>query len=282
MCSIYAQKHSIDTLHIFYQFDESTLARESKLILDEYMKNINSQKDSVEIDILGYTDKKGSNEYNLKLSQNRANSIEKYLSNIGVNTTFIQSVKGYGKTDISQVLPSRMTDSLCRRVDIYISYISKPSNNIASKKSTKNTSTKKVVEEYVPILTLDDFKRGQKLNIPNLLFYPCQHRLYEDSYNELKNIAKILKENPYIEIQINGHVCCLEDTMQDGYDMQTKTWDLSVRRAKAIYDFFRSYSIDRSRINYKGLSDTQKIVENEVTEADREKNRRVEIIVIRQ
>ena len=33
---------------------------------------------------------------------------------------------------------------------------------------------------------------------------------------------------------------------------------------------------------YKGLSDTQKIVENELTEADREKNRRVEIIVIRQ
>jgi OOP family OmpA-OmpF porin len=48
--------------------------------------------------IEGYTDSKGSDSYNLKLSQRRADSVRKYLiDNFGVNPNQL-SAKGYGET----------------------------------------------------------------------------------------------------------------------------------------------------------------------------------------
>ena len=272
--SVFSQLHHTDTLHIFYQTDQATLAPKSKLILDEYMKNILGQKDSITIAIEGFTDKKGNDEYNINLSQNRANSIKIYLLTSKVPEKYFTTSIGKGKTDISMVLPSRMTDSLCRRVDVYITYFSykKP----VKTKISDNKSA------YKPILDVKSFVEGKKINIPNLNFYPGEHRLYTTSYDELKNIANILKENPALEIQINGHVCCLLKDQKDGYDVKEDTWNLSEKRAEEVYNYFVNYGIDASRLSYKGLGGSQKIVQYEQTESDRIQNRRVEIIVLKQ
>ena len=135
---------------------------------------------------------------------------------------------------------------------------------------------------YKPLLQAKNFVVGKKMNIPNLIFYPGEHKLYEGSYNELKNIAKILNENPTIEIQINGHVCCLQKDQTDGYDTESKTWNLSEKRAEVVYKYFVENGVNPSRLIYKGLGGTQKIIQNEQTEEHRVMNRRVEIIVIKQ
>lgn len=272
--SVFSQLHHTDTLHIFYQTDQATLAPKSKLILDEYMKNILGQKDSIIIAIDGFTDKKGNDEYNINLSQNRANSIKAYLLSSKVPERYFNSCIGKGETDISMVLPSRMTDSLCRRVDIYITYFS---NNKPTKTKTANNKS-----GYKSVIDAKSFVVGKKINIPNLNFYPGEHRLYATSFDELRNIATILQENPTIEIQINGHVCCLLNGQKDGYDVKEDTWNLSEKRAEEVYNFLVNNGIDAARLSYKGMGGSQKIVQYEQTESDRIQNRRVEIIVTKQ
>lgn len=263
-----SQVHHSDTLHIYYQLDQSTLASKSKLILDEYMRNILGQKDSIDIRIEGYTDKRGNDHYNLSLSQNRANSIKNYLLKKQVPESYFSSCIGRGKTDISMVMPSRFTDSLCRRVDVIVRYLNK----------------KKVISpaKYIPVLQAKNFVVGKKMSIPNLTFYPGEHKLYEESYEELKNVAKILLENTNIEIQINGHVCCLQKDQKDGFDSESGTWNLSEKRAEVVYKFLVEKGVSPTRLSYKGLGGAQKISPIEQTEADRVLNRRVEIIVSKQ
>lgn len=81
---------------IFFEFDKSTLLQQSYFEL----KNLISLLDTypqMHIEIRGHTDGKGSDSYNLRLSENRAKAVSDYLISKGINEKRIQ-YKGYGKT----------------------------------------------------------------------------------------------------------------------------------------------------------------------------------------
>jgi outer membrane protein OmpA-like peptidoglycan-associated protein len=82
--------------NIFFDFDKATLRPESKVELDrliQLLKDIPTMK----IEISGHTDSKGSDDYNLKLSQSRAQSVVDYLINAGINSARLKAA-GYGET----------------------------------------------------------------------------------------------------------------------------------------------------------------------------------------
>ncbi len=81
--------------NIFYDFDKATLRPESKYELEELLKLMNENK-TIKIELSSYTDNKGSNEYNLKLSQERAQSVVDYLIGKGINKERLVA-KGYGE-----------------------------------------------------------------------------------------------------------------------------------------------------------------------------------------
>ena len=81
---------------IFFEFDKSTLLQQSYFEL----KNLISLLDTypqMHIEIRGHTDGKGSDSYNLRLSENRAKAVSDYLISKGINEKRIL-YKGYGKT----------------------------------------------------------------------------------------------------------------------------------------------------------------------------------------
>lgn len=82
--------------NIFFDFGKATLRSESNLELDK-LANYLKESPSMEIEISGHTDNVGTDEANLKLSQERANAVVKYLSEQGIGTTQIKA-KGYGKS----------------------------------------------------------------------------------------------------------------------------------------------------------------------------------------
>jgi outer membrane protein OmpA-like peptidoglycan-associated protein len=82
--------------NIFFDFDKATLRPESTYELErliQLLKDIPTMK----IEIGGHTDNKGSDEYNLKLSANRAASVVSYLSTHGIDKIRLTS-SGYGET----------------------------------------------------------------------------------------------------------------------------------------------------------------------------------------
>ena len=87
---------SIRLNNIFFEFAKATLDEESFHELDRilpYFKKFPNLK----IEISGHTDNKGSDEYNLNLSQGRSQSVVDYLISQGIES-YRLSAQGYGES----------------------------------------------------------------------------------------------------------------------------------------------------------------------------------------
>ena len=82
--------------NIFYDFDRATLRPESETSLNELVKMLNDNP-NVSIELGAHTDLKGSEQYNLRLSDRRARSVVDYLIKSGINPDRLQP-KGYGES----------------------------------------------------------------------------------------------------------------------------------------------------------------------------------------
>ena len=82
--------------NIFYDFDKATLRPESKSALDEMVKILN-ENPNVTIEMGAHTDRKGSDEYNINLSNRRAKSVVDYLIAAGIDPKRL-TWKGYGES----------------------------------------------------------------------------------------------------------------------------------------------------------------------------------------
>lgn len=80
--------------NIFYETGSYTLKDESKYELDKVIKFLNSNP-TVNIEISGHTDNVGTEAFNKLLSENRAKSVVKYLTEHGIYSTRL-TFKGYG------------------------------------------------------------------------------------------------------------------------------------------------------------------------------------------
>jgi outer membrane protein OmpA-like peptidoglycan-associated protein len=82
--------------------------------------------------------------------------------------------------------------------------------------------------------------------------------------------VKFLKSNPEQAITIEGYT--------DSLGSAAYNRDLSARRAEAVRDFLLQNGIDADRITARGLGEGYPVASNE-TEAGRQQNRRVNIII---
>lgn len=79
-----------------FEFGKAEIKKDSLPYLDKLADTLLKAKNWT-IEIQGHTDDKGSDDYNLKLSQNRADAVKKYLISKGVSADTITS-KGFGES----------------------------------------------------------------------------------------------------------------------------------------------------------------------------------------
>lgn len=82
--------------NIYFDFDKTTLQKQSFVELNKVVEFL-KQNPSVEIEIAGHTDSKGSDDYNLNLSQGRSQSVVDYLISQGIDS-YRLTAHGYGET----------------------------------------------------------------------------------------------------------------------------------------------------------------------------------------
>lgn len=83
--------------NIFFDFDKATLRPESTNELERLTKLLNDVP-TLKIEISGHTDSKGADDYNMKLSDNRAKAVVDYLVKAGIASNRL-TFKGYGETE---------------------------------------------------------------------------------------------------------------------------------------------------------------------------------------
>jgi len=101
---------------INFEFNKSNLLPNAYVVLDRLVNTMNRHTDyKWEVD--GYTDKIGSVNYNIKLSQRRAQTVEDYLVSKGVERNNLKIV-GYGKANPIATNETPEGRSMNRRVEI--------------------------------------------------------------------------------------------------------------------------------------------------------------------
>ncbi len=94
--------------NIFYDFDKATLRPESQKALDEMIKMLNDNP-NVTIELGAHTDRKGTDQYNERLAQRRAQSVVDYLIAGGIDKERLEA-KGYGES-VPKVINKKMAKS---------------------------------------------------------------------------------------------------------------------------------------------------------------------------
>ena len=82
--------------NIYFDFDQTDLRHKSVDELDKLVK-IMIENPSLVIELGGHTDRRGSDEYNLELSRQRAEIAKQYLVSKGIDASGIKT-KGYGES----------------------------------------------------------------------------------------------------------------------------------------------------------------------------------------
>jgi OOP family OmpA-OmpF porin len=80
-----------------FEFDSAKLTDPAQQTLDQVAASL-ARQPTLHIEIRGYTDSQGSADYNLHLSQRRADAVKNYLVGKGVDGDALQA-RGYGKVD---------------------------------------------------------------------------------------------------------------------------------------------------------------------------------------
>jgi outer membrane protein OmpA-like peptidoglycan-associated protein len=93
--------------NINYEFDRSDLTKNSTITLDTTIFKIMLLNPDIIVEISSHTDDKGSEDYNQKLSQKRAESVVAYLIAKGISRDRLKA-QGYGET--APVAPNRNKD----------------------------------------------------------------------------------------------------------------------------------------------------------------------------
>lgn len=199
------------------------------------------------ISIYGFCDDIGADDYNLKLSQQRADAIKAIFSNNEISESLITNVDGKGKILLKIVNEKNLLKirGLNRKVEIIVK--PKPITDKKEKPIVKAEKKKNIHEQIK-----GKVKVGDKIIFENILFKTGYATVTPDSKKKLEAIAKSLVERDDIYFTIQGHVCCTQLT-RDAVDRKTKKRNLSEARAKYVYNYFAKKGVNKKRMRYMGM-----------------------------
>lgn len=228
------------TLDIQFEIDRYEIEHEYEASVERLGAYLERYPDTTAV-IEGHTDEVGTDEYNMQLSQRRANSVMEYLvTHSGIAPSRLKAV-GYGKT--RPVADNRTEEGKRqnRRIDSVIECAMDVKDGF------------RPIPGRITLAALDmEFDRNRTDIKPR----------YRD---ELAGVADFLKENPGASATIEGH------------SGKTEEPELSRRRAESVVDYLANeFGIARDRLSVAGFGHTRRTAYDWSAEGRRE-NRRVNI-----
>jgi outer membrane protein OmpA-like peptidoglycan-associated protein len=277
--SSFSQKDSLLT-RVYFAFGKFNLSESATKELEKLIPEF-SRFDRIKI--AGQTDHFGTNSFNDRLSVNRANEVYHYLITKGFDSSLSHEIIGYGKRNLFVAdTASKANENQLNRVVVITLYFKRQNEvtNVTRPKdslySTPQKEEPKQIENHQKGFEQQLKEGSSNIILNNLTFEGGRHILLPTAIPVLENILETMKKFPGLEVEIQGHVCCVDPGEPDGMDLDTNEKALSLNRAKAIFDYLSSNGISQNRMTYKGFGSRNRLVYPERTEADASTNRRVE------
>lgn len=241
---------------LLFDFDKFNLTTGGRTTLDSILR-INARSPR-QIQLFGHTDAIGGDAYNDQLSVKRVSTTKRYLLEHGITPARIVTDSGLGKRRPLNDNADKSERKVNRRVEIVLL---PPVKTLIER--IRDTST----------------KIGSRILLQNLHFIGNRHKLMPESWPIMLELLQILRKNPSLEIEIEGHVCCTGG--KEGYDEDAKALMLSTNRAVYVYNYLIANGIDKRRLSWKAYGNSRPLYPFEDTQEKRMQNRRVEIKIVR-
>jgi len=94
--------------NVFYEFDKADLTENSREALDRLTKML-KENPNITIELAAHCDYRGADDYNLRLSQRRAESVVRYLTEHGIAADRL-TAKGYGE-QVPKIVNKKLTET---------------------------------------------------------------------------------------------------------------------------------------------------------------------------
>ena len=245
---------------IFFEFDKFNLKTEQADAVVVFVSKIDTARiESVQI--FGYCDDRGKDQYNYTLSTNRANTVKDKLIEKGIKSKIIITLEGKGRIMLDEDMQTNIPEarSKNRRVDVVVNF--KPI----------------VIEDLKIPGVYSTIKKdrivGDRIYLDHVLFERGSSQLTYKAKKELDRIALELHKYKNIHFEIQGHVCCTPTFQKEAVDRDTKKRELSINRAKRVYNYFLMKRISKTRMTFKGYGNTQSLKKGSTLD------RRVELLI---
>ena len=121
-------------------------------------------------------------------------------------------------------------------------------------------------EEVFEPITKTEFVLNGEIN-----FETGKSDLLPSAYSDLDKVLKVMKDYPETKWKIEGHT--------DNTGSQKLNKELSINRAKSVYNYFVNNGISPARLSYNGYGSDYPIADNS-TETGKALNRRVAIVLL--
>jgi outer membrane protein OmpA-like peptidoglycan-associated protein len=245
---------------IFFEFDKFNLKTEQADAVVAFVSKIDTARiESVQI--FGYCDDRGKDAYNYTLSTNRANTVKNKLIERGIKSKIIITLEGKGRIMLDEDMQTNVPEarSKNRRVDVVVNF--KPI----------------VIEDLKIPGVYSTIKKdrivGDRIYLDHVLFERGSSQLTYKAKKELDRIALELHKYKNIHFEIQGHVCCTPTFQKEAVDRDSKKRELSINRAKRVYNYFLMKRISKTRMTFKGYGNTQSLKKGSTLD------RRVELLI---
>lgn len=214
---------------VYFEFDKFNLNQDQISTITGLLNASNTPRFDA-IQLYGYCDDRGSEDYNDKLSNKRVATVQKILLANGIALNKIFICEGRGRVIIvkDSVKNLQKTRDRNRRVDLIF---------------IKNTSYNSFPENP---------KVGDLIILDKIEFDMGSSVLTLKARKELdKNIVSLQKYKT-LRFEIKGHVCCTSSKYLDAIDRETDERNLSINRAKNVFSYLRFKGINPYRMTFKG------------------------------
>ncbi len=136
----------------------------------------------------------------------------------------------------------------------------------------KVAQNKDITQDIVLISVEQMISSGISINIKNLFFEFNKSQIKSESFPELNRLAKFIKSQPNIKIEISGHT--------DNKGTSDYNKKLSESRAKSVKNYLVKKGCNSQNLTAKGYGDTKPVSTND-TDKGRAENRRVEFKIVK-
>lgn len=207
--------------------------------------------------LYGFCDWKGGNRYNDTLSLRRIETVLGFLRENNIKVKEGYEFKGFGEDFVQSKNQGE------NRKVVIVYRTDAPEQEAVTQRSQPTLQQK-----------IKDAKTGDYITLDNIQFFNMSPRVLPESKPVLYELLCALQDNPKLRIEIQGHICC---------QLEGDINNLSVMRARAIYNYLISKKINRKRLSYRGFGVTKPIhpIPEQNTQQQNE-NRRVEVLIVEQ